>query len=196
MDPDLTGNQAKNIINMKKETTSLMLSDEIITSKIFTIRNQKVMLDSDLAILYGVETRRLNEQVKRNMSRFPDDFMFQLFDDEWTNLMSQNATSSLWGGRRKMPLAFTEQGVAMLSSVLNSEKAIEVNIQIIRIFTKLRAMLMDTTVLQLEIEKIKKKLHNHDKNIELVFSYLDELIEKQENPVPRNEIGFNKKDSR
>lgn len=150
------------------------------------------MLDSDLAILYGVKTRRLNEQVRRNVGRFPLDFIFQLTDNEWTNLMSQIATSSLWGGRRKMPLAFTEQGVAMLSSVLNSEKAIEVNIQIIRIFTKLRAILMDTTVLQLEIQKIKRKLENHDKNIELVFNYLDELIEKQENPSPRKEIGFKK----
>ena len=87
-------------------------------------------------------------------------------------------------------MAFTEQGVAMLSSVLNSQKAIEVNIQIIRIFTKLRSMLMDTTVLQLEIEKIKKKLDNHDKNIELVFTYLDQLIEKQETPEPRKKIGY------
>jgi regulator of replication initiation timing len=89
-------------------------------------------------------------------------------------------------------MAFTEQGVAMLSSVLNSEKAIEVNIQIIRIFTKLRTLLIDTTVLQLEVEKIKKKLDNHDKNIEIVFAYLDELIEKQQKPLPRKQIGFKK----
>jgi len=168
------------------------ISEEIITSKIFIIRGQKVMLDGDLAKLYGVETRRLNEQVKRNLSRFPLDFMFQLTDNEWDILMSQIATSSLWGGRRKNPIAFTELGVAMLSSVLNSEKAIEVNIQIIRIFTKLRSMLMDPTILQLEVEKIKKKLDNHDKNIELVFNYLDELLEKKENPIPRKEIGFKK----
>lgn len=168
------------------------ISEEIITSKIFIIRGQKVMLDGDLAKLYGVETRRLNEQVKRNLSRFPLDFMFQLTDNEWGILMSQIATSSLWGGRRKNPIAFTELGVAMLSSVLNSEKAIEVNIQIIRIFTKLRSMLMDPTILQLEVEKIKKKLDNHDKNIELVFNYLDELLEKKENPIPRKEIGFKK----
>ena len=120
--------------------------------------------------------------------------MFELTDNEWTSLRSQIATSNARGGSRYNPMAFTEQGVAMLSSVLNSEKAIEVNIQIIRIFTKLRAMLMDTTVLQLEIEKIKKKLDNHDKNIELVFSYLDQLIEKHENPIPRKEIGFNRSD--
>jgi regulator of replication initiation timing len=107
-------------------------------------------------------------------------------------LKSQIATSSSWGGRRKNPLAFTEQGVAMLSSVLNSEKAIQVNIQIIRIFTKLRSILLDTTALQLEVEKIKKKLDNHNRNIELVFTYLDELLAKKENPPPRKEIGFKK----
>ncbi len=116
--------------------------------------------------------------------------MFQLSNNEWNILRSQIATSNARGGIRYAPIAFTEQGVAMLSSVLNSEKAIEVNIQIIRIFTKMRTMLMDTTTLQLEIEKIKKKLDNHDKNIELVFTYLDELIEKQEAPKPRKEIGF------
>jgi phage regulator Rha-like protein len=172
--------------------THIIVPEEIITGKIYLIRNQKVMLDSDLAQLYGVETKRLKEQVKRNITRFPMDFMFQLSDSEWLGLRSQIATSNLRGGIRYNPMAFTEQGVAMLSSVLNSEKAIEVNIQIIRIFTKLRAMLMDTTVLQLEIEKIKKKLDNHDKNIELVFTYLDQLIDKQESPTPRKEIGFNK----
>jgi len=177
---------------MNNKLINMNISEEIITSKIFIIRGQKVMLDGDLAKLYGVETRRLNEQVKRNLSRFPLDFMFQLTDNEWGILMSQIATSSLWGGRRKNPIAFTELGVAMLSSVLNSEKAIEVNIQIIRIFTKLRSMLMDPTILQLEVEKIKKKLDNHDKNIELVFNYLDELLEKKENPIPRKEIGFKK----
>jgi len=100
------------------------------------------MLDIDLAELYHVETRRLNEQVKRNLNRFPKDFMFQLTEKEWANLMSQNAISS-WGGRRKMPFAFTEHGVLMLSSILNSERAIQVNIQIMRIYTKLRGMLKD-----------------------------------------------------
>jgi hypothetical protein len=177
---------------MSTELMNIEVSEDIVTSKIYVIRNQKIMLDADLAILYGVETRRLNEQVKRNSSRFPIDFMFQLTDNEWSILMSQIATSSSWGGRRKNPLAFTEQGVAMLSSVLNSEKAIQVNIQIIRIFTKLRSILLDTTALQLEVEKIKKKLENHDKNIELVFTYLDELLYKKENPPPRKEIGFKK----
>lgn len=105
------------------------LPDELVISKIYLIRNHKVMLDDDLAELYLVETRRLNEQVKRNIDRFPRDFMFQLTEKEWENLMSQIATSS-WGGRRKMPFVFTEHGVLMLSSVLNSDRVIQVNIQI------------------------------------------------------------------
>lgn len=176
----------------EKKNNELMIPDEIIVSKIYFIRNQKVMLDNDLADLYGVETRRLNEQVKRNIFRFPEDFMFQLSEVEFENLKSQFATSS-WGGRRKCPNAFTEHGVLMLSSVLNSEKAIKVNIQIMRIFTKVREMLTDNLSLKLEIEEIKKKLANQDKNIELVFNYLDELIEKHDNPQPRNQIGFKRK---
>ncbi|WP_240925087.1 ORF6N domain-containing protein [Maribellus sediminis] len=161
-------------------------------SKIFFIRNQKVMLDSDLAELYGVETRRLNEQVKRNSSRFPEDFMFQLSQVEYENLKSQFATSS-WGGRRKLPFVFTEHGALMLSSVLNSEKAIKVNIQIMRIFTRIREMRTNNLSIKLELEEIKKKLTNHDKNIELVSNYLDELIEKQDNPKPRKQIGYKRK---
>jgi len=170
-----------------------MLPNEVIISKIYFIRGQKVMLDSDLAELYGVETRRLNEQVKRNISRFPEDFMFQLSEIEYENLKSQFATSS-WGGRRKPPNVFTEHGVLMLSSVLNSDKAIKVNIQIMRIFTKIREMLTDNLSIKLEIEEIKKKLANQDKNIELVFNYLDELIEKQEIPKPVRQIGYKRKD--
>lgn len=168
-----------------------IIPEEVVISKIYYIREQKVMLDSDLAELYGVETRVLNQQVKRNQDRFPEDFMFQLTKEEWEALKSQNATTS-WGGRRNPPYAFTEHGVLMLSSVLNSPKAIEVNIQIMRIFTKLREMLTDNLNLRLEIEEIKKKLANQSKNIELVFSYLDELIEKKENPEQRPKIGYKK----
>ncbi|WP_334111622.1 ORF6N domain-containing protein [Paucihalobacter sp.] len=173
---------------MSKE---LSIPDEIIANKIFLVRNKKVMLDSDLADLYQVETKRLNEQVKRNINRFPEDFMFQLTKEEWANLKSQNATSS-WGGRRSEPFMFTEYGVLMLSSVLNSERAIAVNIRIIRVFTKIREMLSDNLSLKLEIEAIKQKLTNHSKNIELVFNYLDELIDKKENPTPRPQIGYKK----
>ncbi|WP_246862659.1 ORF6N domain-containing protein [Pedobacter sp. KBS0701] len=112
-----------------------IIPDNIVVNKIYELRGLKVMLDSDLAELYGVETKRLNEQVGRNSDRFPEDFMFQLTDEEWLNLKSQFATSS-WGGRRKLPFVFTEHGILMLSSVLNSKQAIQVNIQIVRIFSR------------------------------------------------------------
>lgn len=115
--------------------------------------------------------------------------MFQLAKDEFEILLFQFGTSS-WGGTRSLPFAFTEQGVAMLSGILNSDRAIKVNIQIMRIFTKIREMLVENLSLQLEVEAIKKKIDNQDKNIELVFNYLDELIEKHENPIPREPIGF------
>jgi hypothetical protein len=169
----------------------ILLSEELISNKIYFIRNQKVMLDSDLASLYGIETKRLKEQVKRNMNRFSEDFMFQLTENEFQNLKSQFATSS-WGGTRKLPSVFTEHGVLMLSSVLKSDKAIQTNIQIMRIFSKVRQMLLDTTDLKIDILQIQKKLENHDKNIELVFSYLDELSEKKENEQPRTKIGYKK----
>lgn len=168
-----------------------VISEETISNKIYFIRGLKVMLDFDLAFLYDVETRRLNEQVKRNLSRFPEDFMFQLNKTELDSLMSQIATSNR-GGIRKLPFAFTEHGVLMLSSVLKSDKAIQTNIQIMRIFTKVRQMLLDTTEIKVDILQIQKKLENHDKNIELVFSYLDELTEKKENEVERVKIGYKK----
>ena len=140
-------------------TINSLLSEETIANKIYFIRNQKVMLDRDLSELYSIETKRLNEQVKRNISRFPEDFMFQLTELEFQNLKSQFATSS-WGGTRKLPYAFTEHGVLMLSSVLKSDKAIQVNIQIMRIFTKVRQMLLDTTELKIDILQIQKKLEN------------------------------------
>ncbi|MFE3871752.1 ORF6N domain-containing protein [Flavobacterium sp. ZS1P70] len=167
----------------------IVIPDDIISSKIYLIRNQKVMLDKDLAELYAVETKQLKRQVRRNMERFPDDFMFELSQQEFDNLRSQFGTSN-WGGTRYVPMAFTEQGVAMLSSVLNSATAIKVNIQIIRVFTKIRKMITDALSMKLEIEDIKKKLSNHTKNIELVFNYLDELIDKKENIEPRKKIGF------
>ena len=171
--------------------SDIIIPDEIIMSKILLIRNQKVMIDRDLAELYGVTTGNLNKSVKRNVFRFPDDFMFQLNKDEFEILIFQNGISS-WGGTRKLPFVFTEQGVAMLSSILNSEQAVKVNIHIIRVFTKMRDYLKSNLNLRLEVEQIKKKLINHDKNIELVFSYLDEMMEKQENPIERNKIGYKK----
>jgi hypothetical protein len=168
-----------------------LIPEEIVMNKIFLIRGMKVMMDKDLAELHQVQTRTLNQAVNRNLKRFPgEDFMFQVTEDESKNLMFQNGTSS-WGGTRKLPYGFTEQGVAMLSGILNSDIAIAVNVQILRVFTRMRQMLLETTDLRLEIEKIKDKLNNQDKNMEIVFIYLDELVEKQNAPnPPRTRIGF------
>jgi hypothetical protein len=172
---------------------NLIVSEETISNKIYFIRNQKVMLDRDLATLYGIETRVLKQAVRRNISRFPQDFMFELNKSEFENWRSQFVTSnSEKMGLRYLPMAFTEHGVLMLSSVLNSDKAIQTNIQIMRIFTKVRQMLLDTTDLKIDIMQIQKKLENHDKNIELVFSYLDELTDKKETVEPRTKIGYKK----
>ena len=179
---------------MATQTTNSLIPDERIVDKIYLISDQKVMLDRDLAKLYGVETKRLKEAVKRNLFRFPEDFMFELTENENSNLRSQIATSS-WGGSRYLPMAFTEHGVLMLSSVLNSKKAISLNIQIMRIFARIRQMLTDTLSLKLEIQEIREKIQNQDKNIELVFNYLDELITKQEDQTPRKRIGFKTDDS-
>ena len=178
---------------MTKKQTLTIISDDMVVNKIYEIRGQKVMLDSDLAELYGVETKRLNEQIKRNSDRFPEDFMFQLTENEWESLRSQFATSKIGrGGRTYLPSVFTEHGVLMLSSVLNSDKAIQTNISIMRIFTKVRQMLLYTNQIRLDIAQMQKKLENHDKNIELVFSYLDELSDKEENIKPRTKIGYKK----
>ncbi len=138
------------------------------------------MLDEDLAALFGVEIRRLNEQIKRNRRRFPKDFMFTLSNKEFENLMSQNATSS-WGGRRKLPYAFTVQGVAMLSSVLNSDIAIEVNI---RVFTKLREFALTHKDILFQLSKLEKVVKGSSQDIANIFAVLKELIEKQSRIVP------------
>lgn len=168
------------------------IPEEFVTTKIFFIRGQKVMLDEDLALLYQVETKRLNEQVKRNLDRFPLDFAFQLTSEEFENLKSQIATSS-WGGRRKLPLAFTELGIAMLSSVLKSQKAIQVNIAIMRIFTQLRQTHAELIEIKSAIQKIDQRTNGNTKSIELLFEYMDEVMSKKEEvePMPkRKKIGF------
>ncbi len=173
-----------------------MIPDEIVMQKIYRIRGRNVMLDQDLAELYDVKTKRLNEQVKRNISRFPDDFLFQLNKEEFNDLKSQFATSS-WGGRRTPPLAFTDYGILMLSSVLNSDRAIKVNIQIIRIFTKMREMLMTHKDVLFQLEKIHKKLANHDNNILIIFEYIKRIeIEKKNNIEQQNrkKIGYKRHD--
>jgi S-adenosylmethionine synthetase len=170
-----------------------VIPDDIVISKIYFIRNQKVMLDRDLATLYGVETKRLKEQVKRNLDRFPEDFMFELTNIEFENWRSQiEMSNAVKMGLRYAPMAFTEHGVLMLPSVLNSGKAIQANIQIMRIFTKTRQLLTDNSDLRIEFEIMKKKIENQGKNIELVFQYVDELMEKKEIIPEREKIGYKK----
>ena len=177
------------ITMIEKSSKSIAIPEVLVTSKIYVVRNKKIMLDRDLAELYEVETKVFNQAVRRNIERFPEEFMFQLTTEEFEILRSQIVTSS-WGGTRYLPMAFTEYGVAMLSSVLRSKRAIEVNIQIMLVFSKIREMLLDTMSMKLDIEEIKRRLSNQDKNLELVFAYLDELIEKKENATPRKPIGF------
>ena len=175
---------------MTKAGKELMIPDELVMNIIYLIRGKKVMLDRDLAGLYGVETRRLKEAVRRNIDRFPEDFMFELTRAEFESLRSQFATSKTGrGGVRYLPMAFTEQGVAMLSAVLNSETAIRVSIQIIRVFTKMREMLLTNKDILLQLEKMEKKLTGHDEDIQLIFKYLKQLLTPPAQP-PRLKIGF------
>jgi ORF6N domain len=162
---------------MKTEVTETQ-----IVNKIHLIRKEKVMLDQDLAELYDVETKYLKRQVRRNIDRFPEDFMFELTNEEFENLRSQIGTSS-WGGTRYAPMAFTEQGVAQLSSVLNSGRAIQVNIQIIRLFTKMRNLLLSHHELFLKIEKMEHLLTNHDQDIAVLFDYLKKLLNEDKQKI-------------
>jgi len=167
------------------------VSIEVVAMKILGIRGKKVMLDQDLAKLYGVEAKQLLRQVKRNKDRFPEDFMFPLTRQEVTNLRCQIGTSS-WGGRRYIPYAFTEQGVAMLSSVLNSKRAIQVNILIMRAFTKLKEILLTHKELALKLTELEKKYANHDDKIKLIFEAIKQLLEPPPAPAPKRIIGFGK----
>ena len=160
------------------------ITNEIIQNKIHIINGQKVMLGFDLAELYEVQTKVLIQSVKRNIDRFPDDFMFKINPSEHSNLKSQFVTSS-YGGRRKPVYAFTEQGVAMLSSVLNSKKAIQVNIQIMRAFTKLRQMIINYADLKEKIEELES---TYDENFRIVFQFMKKLLDDEEKP--KTEIGF------
>ena len=176
---------------MIKKENLLVVPDEVVLNKIYVIRNQKVMLDRDLAELYQVETKALKQSVKRNMDIFPQHFMFELTENEFEILRSQFVTSKNGrGGTRYLPMAFTEHGVLQLSNVVRSGIAKQMSIRIIDVFVKMRQMLTDNTELRLDIEKIKKKLDNQDKNMEIVFRYLDELIEKKENSKERTLIGY------
>ena len=156
-----------------------IIPNEVITNKIYVIRGQKVMLDRDLAELYDVKNIRLREQVKRNKEKFPEHFMFRLTEVETNLMVSQNAIPSKKHLGGALPYVFTEHGILQLANVLTGDKATQMSIRIIEVFVKMREALADNLSLKLEIEEIKKKLSNHGKNIELVFNYLDELIEKK-----------------
>ncbi len=168
-----------------------VIPDEVIMNKIFLIRGVKVMLDKDLAELYGVTTGNLNKAVQRNFSRFPGDFMFQLSKEEFDNLIFQSGTSS-WGGTRKLPYCFTEQGVAMLSGVLNSDRAIDVNIRIIRIFARMRELLLTHKDILLKLEQMEQKVTQHDDDVRLIFQYLRQLLNPPASQPKR--IGYRRKD--
>ena len=164
-----------------------LLVNEVIERKILLIRKHKVMLDKDLSKLYGVSTKRLNEQVKRNIKRFPADFMFRLTKKETNFLRSQIATSKR-GGRRYPPYVFTEQGVAMLSSVLNSERAVQVNIDIVRVFVRLRQILSANTESKRKLSQLERKIEKHDTEIQAIFAAIRQLMAVSEKPKRR--IGF------
>ena len=185
-------NQSDKSINMGNR----VVKDEVMINKIYLIRGQKVMPDRELALLYEVETKVLNQAVKRNEKRFPPDFMFRLTEQELKDWKSQNVTSNKEKmGLRKLPLAFTEQGVAMFSSVLNSETAIKVNIQIIRIFTRMRKLLLTNKDILIRLEQIQNKmlkqdgrLKKNEENVQLIFKVLKELLNPP--PEPRPRVGF------
>lgn len=177
---------------MRSIMDEIIIPNEIITNKIYFIRNTKVMLDKDLAELYNVDPRALRQQVKRNIDKFPEHFMFRLTEIEVELMVSQNAIPSKQALGGSLPYVFTEHGILQLSNVVKSERATQMSIKIIEIFVSLREFLTDNLSVKLEIEEIKKKLINQNKNIELVFTYLDELIEKQDNKTERNKIGYKK----
>ncbi len=154
------------------------------------IRDLKVMVDRDLAILYGVTTGNLNKAVNRNSKRFPEDFMFELNKEEFKSLNAQIEVSN-WGGNRKLPKVFTEQGVAMLSGVIHSDRAIIVNIQIMRTYTLMRKLLLTHNDILLKIEEMEKKVFSQDEKIKLIFNYLKQFIKEKESP--RRAIGFKQK---
>lgn len=171
-----------------KQMADTYMPDETIISKIYFIRGQKVMLDADLAILYQVETKQLKRQVRRNIGRFPEDFMFELSAEENQNLRSQFGTLEQGQYSKYLPFAFTEQGVSMLSGILNSEVAIQVHIQIIRIFTKMREVLLTNKDILLKLEKMEKDVQENQHDIARIFEVLKQLLDQPKEK--RRMIGF------
>jgi len=177
---------------MKKSSSTELISDESVINRIYEIRGKKVMLDRDLAALYGVKSIRLREQVKRNIDRFPENFMFQLSENEAIAMVSQNAIPSTQQLGGHLPYAFTEHGVLMLANVLRSEKAMQISVHIIEVFVKTREVLLAHKGIFLQLEKMEKKLTGHDQDIALIFEYLKKLL----NPTqpPRKQIGFRRRE--
>ena len=165
-----------------------VIPDEVVINKIYFIRGQKVMLDKDLAELYKVETKQLKRQVRRNIDRFPENFMFELAQEEYDSLRSQIGTLKRGEHIKYLPYAFTEHGILMLANVLKSERAIQMSIKIIEVFVKMREMLLTHKELLLKVEQIEKKVSSQDENIVLLFKYLKQFV--KENAKPRNKIGY------
>lgn len=177
---------------MSKESKETFLSDEMLINKIYYIRGHKVMLDRDLAELYDVKPIRLREQVKRNLERFPENFMYQLNDEEVEIMVSQNAIPSKMHLGGYSPYVFTEHGVLMLANVLRSERAIQVSIRLIEIFVKMREMLSTHKDILLKLEQLEKKVNANDGDIQLIFEYLKQLISPAQEE--RRKIGFNRQE--
>lgn len=172
----------------KTSKKPLIIPDEIVINKILLLRDKKVMIDKDIAELYGVSTKRLNEQVKRNAKRFPEDFMFQLTQEEKDEVVANCDHLKTLKYSPNLPFVFTEHGAVMLASVLNSDRAIEVNIQIVRIFTRMREMLLTNKDILLKLEQLENKVSGHDENIKMIFEALKQLLNPPQEP--RKRIGF------
>jgi len=173
---------------MEKVSKNILLTDDLILKKIYCLRKQKIMLDRDLAELYGVQTIRLREQVKRNINRFPLNFMFRLTEKEAVTMVSQNAIPSKKQMGGSLPYAFTEHGVLMLAAVLKSDKAMNVSVRVIELFVKMREMLSTNKDILLQVEKLENKITAHDQDIQLIFEALRKLLNPVQEPRPR--IGF------
>ncbi len=169
----------------------IIIPEEVISDKIYVIRDQKVMLDKDLAELFQVKARRLREQVKRNIDKFPPRFMFQLNKSETDNMVSHFATPSKQQLGGSLPYVFTEHGILQLSNVIKSKRATEMSIKIIDVFVRMRELILTNKDLLLELEEIKKKMISQDEKIEVVFDYLTKFVTKEQ--VPREQIGFKPK---
>ena len=177
---------------MEDQQSTIMIPDEVIFSKIFLIRNKQVILDKDLADFYLVETKQLKRAVRRNINRFPDDFMFELTVEEFQYLRSQFGTSS-WGGSRYVPMAFSEYGIVMLASVLHSQRAITVNIQIVRAFIRMREILNSQNIILSRLKEVETGQIQQGERISLIFQLLEEMDEENEKRLEhqnRKRVGF------